>query len=754
MRRFRTRILEFIGGKMFVSVLYFILFLLSLGAIYLLIQKVSNKRSSYYVVLFTLIAVVCLAYFSYSISMDSGMALVSNQFSYIDGTFVQMFFLFCVLDICGIEIKKVFAIPLVLGNLFFLIVAFTTEYSKLLYESYKIGYYKGSAHLEMEFGPLENVFLLWVVINTLIPIGIIIYAVLKKKKISYLYTGGLGILELCIVSLYFIEETLDLGFDILPCGYVIMEYIILAIIGRIALYDGSQIVVYNSEDRKEYGYIIFDKKKNYVGSNKVARFFFDELNELRIDRPVDDGFIKREFVDKLDNAISGDEAAKVYTRRGRELLCTIKPYSQRNIDRIYGYIVEVRDDTDQQQLIKKLNEMNGELEAAVNSANSANRAKSDFLANMSHEIRTPINAVLGMNEIALRECKDEAITAYLSDIRNAGNNLLFLINDILDFSKIEAGKIDIFESPYKIMKLIKDVHDLIEVKAREKGLELIVNVDQNIPSVLNGDENRIRQIMINILNNAIKYTERGKVELSISSEPIDDSSAKLIIVVSDTGIGIKEEDLPVLFDSFQRVDEAKNAGIEGTGLGLAITKRLIGMMKGRVDVSSVYGEGSTFTVSIPQEIVDDSPAGEYKRESSVNNTAIAAVEHVDASNLDVLVVDDTKLNLTVVKGLLKVTNARIDTCMSGMECLKMIRDKHYDVILLDHMMPEMDGIETLHKARELKDSKCEDSMYIALTANAISGVKEMYLSEGFDGYLSKPIDSKQLESILASATKG
>lgn len=733
---------------MYISLLYLVLFFLSLVATFFLLHNISNKRANYYVVLFTLVTVVCLAYFAYSSAIDTGMALTANQFSYIDGTFVQMFFLFCVLDICGIEVKRSYGIPLAICNIFFLLVAFTTHETGLLYKSYEIGFYKNSAHLTMEFGPLHSVFLFWVIFNTVVPIGMIIYSIVRKKKISYKYTLALGGLEAAIVALYFIERAFELGFDILPCGYVLMEYVILGIIQRIALYDGSQIVIYNSEDRREYGYIIFDIKKNYVGSNTVARFYFPEINELAIDRHVTNDFIKDEFVDRLDLSVKEVESSRVYSREGREVVCTIKPYMHGTKSRVYGYIVEIRDDTEQQRLIQELNAVNGELEDAVESAISASKAKSDFLASMSHEIRTPMNAVLGMNKIALSECKDETVIPYLKDIQNAGETLLNIINDILDFSKIEAGKVELIEDEYEVGHLINGVKNIVEIKAKEKELEFIANIDSDIPSVLYGDEKRIHQIIVNILNNAVKYTKEGKVEFNVRFERYNDKETNFIIAVSDTGIGIKEEDIPVLFDSFSRVDEHKNSRIEGTGLGLAITSRLVKMMDGTIDVESEYGVGSIFTVKIPQKIINNVSIEDYDNSRKKSKDVEKTNAHIDASDLDILVVDDNKLNLTVAKGLLKPTKAKVDTCMSGAECLEMIVKKHYDFILLDHMMPVMDGIETLHRAKELSDSKCKDTVFIALTANAISGVKERYIAEGFDDYVSKPIDNKCLEMTI------
>lgn len=734
--------------------MYLALFLLSLVAVYLLLQNISNKRSSYYVVLFVLIAIVCLAYFSYSIANDIGMALVAHQFTFFDATFVMMFFLYCVLDICGFQISKKLVIPHICACLFFLGIAFTTGKHNLLYSDYWFETYEGSSHLAMSFGPLYVPFIIFVVINTFSPIFVVIYSYIIKKKISFRYIIMLGSLEIMIFLLYFIQMVVGLDFDILPCGYVMMEYVILFIIHRIALYDGSQIVIYNSEKRREYGYIIFDNKKAYVGSNDMARYFFPELNELDIDRQVKDGFIKTEFVDKLDNA---EAPSKIYQRNDRMIMCTIKPYVQGKKQRVYGYIVELRDDTEQQEFIQTLNVMNNDLEAAVESANRANNAKSDFLASMSHEIRTPINAVLGMNEIALRECNDENIIAYLKDINNAGHNLLYIINDILDFSKIEAGKIILIDGDYSIVKLIKDVSDMVLLKAAQKSLILTVNVDKELPKTLNGDENRIRQIVVNLLNNAVKYTHKGTIELNFGYnmhydmkevQEKSDDKIDLIISVKDTGIGIREENIPYLFDSFQRVDETRNKNIEGTGLGLAITKSLVEMMGGSISVESEYGKGSIFTVVIPQKVVDKTPTGDYDAIIRSEQKKKEERAHIDASNVDILVVDDNKVNLQVAKGLLKPTKAKVTLVNSGKECLDIIREKHFDIILLDHMMPDLDGIDTLHQAKKLEGNKCEDSAYIALTANAIAGVRDMYINEGFDDYISKPIDSEVLESMI------
>ena len=739
---------------MYICGMYLGLFLLSLLALYLLLKNISNRRAGYYIVLFTLISVVTLAYFSYSISRDSGMALVSNQFTYFDSTFFLMFYLLCILDICGFKMNRLVSIIMTTCNLAVLFLAFSTAYLDIFYADYEIQWYKGAAYLSMEFGPLHDVFIYYVVVNTLIPLFVIIFSFFNKKKISYKYSLALGLIEVAIVIIYFIEHSINLGFDLLPIGYVFTEYVILAIIHRIGLYDVTQISVDTAENRMELGFIIFDTNKCYVGSNAAAKYYFPELNELSIDRAVSDIFVKREFVDWID-VYETNNLPKKYNRENRVVVCSLKPYVTGKSNTLRGYIIEIHDDTEQQQFIDQLNIMNEELAQAVDQANSANRLKSQFLANMSHEIRTPINAILGMNEIAIRECQDESLLSYMDDIRNAGNNLLHIINDILDFSKIEAGKVEIFNDDYRIVKLIKDVQDLIGIKAAEKNLKLIIEADENLPSVLRGDINRIRQVMVNILNNSVKYTHEGSVKLKLSSTNVTDTSINLVFSIEDTGIGIKQEDLGALFDSFSRFDAKNNSSIEGTGLGLAITNRLVEAMNGYIDVKSVYGEGTTFIVSLPQIIVNRKPIGSLNNAIKRTSTGDATknTSHINAENSNILIIDDNKVNLIVAQGLLKPTKAHVDILTSGKACLEAIQNKHYDIILLDHMMPEMDGIETLHKAKELENNLCKDSAYIALTANAISGIKEQYLEEGFDDYISKPIDPDVLEQVLLKYIK-
>jgi len=383
-------------------------------------------------------------------------------------------------------------------------------------------------------------------------------------------------------------------------------------------------------------------------------------------------------------------------------------------------------------------------------AENANRAKSDFLANMSHEIRTPINAIIGMNEMVLRETEKKEVMEYAGNIEVASKTLLSTVNDILDFSKIESGKMEIINSEYNIGKILNDVVTMIDVKAKQKNLTFNTYVDERIPDKLIGDEIRVKQVLINILNNAVKYTPNGFIELEVKGDVSGDNSIlSLELIVRDSGIGIKEENLATMFVGFQRFDLKKNRNIEGTGLGLAITHKIVTMMNGTIEVESVYGEGSVFTIKINQKIVDPAPIGNF----TSKYRKAATTEHkykslFTAPEAEILIVDDNSMNLMVATSLLKKTYVKITTCMSGYEALEIMENKKFDVVLLDHMMPEMDGIETLKCLKQIPEHLNLNVPFIALTANAIAGVKDMYLSEGFTDYLSKPVDAVQLEEML------
>ncbi len=397
----------------------------------------------------------------------------------------------------------------------------------------------------------------------------------------------------------------------------------------------------------------------------------------------------------------------------------------------------------------ELEKKNIELENAMIDARKASRARDVFLANMSHEIRTPINTMLGLNELILRESQDETIRGYALDIKQAGTILLSLVSDILDFSKLQSGKMELAEGTYDISSLLNDLINSVSIPLRKKKLRLSLDIASDIPYKLSGDEVHLRQIIGNLLSNAVKYTQTGTVTLRLAWEKQEKDTLLLKIAVEDTGVGVKEKDIARIFETFNRLDMEASRNEEGTGLGLAVTHQLVGMMGGKLEVKSEYGKGSVFSFAIPQKIINASPLGDFQEQydKSVRNS-ISYREKFIAPLAKILVVDDNAMNLAVAQDLLRKTKLQIDVASSGGECLEMLKRKEYHLICMDHMMPVMDGVQTLHAIRELEDNPSRNIPVIALTANAVVGAKEFYLKAGFEDYLSKPIEPDKLEDIL------
>jgi len=408
---------------------------------------------------------------------------------------------------------------------------------------------------------------------------------------------------------------------------------------------------------------------------------------------------------------------------------------QDRYDDIIGYIIIVTDLSERMKNIQRLEEAKQEAEAA-------NRSKSAFLANMSHEIRTPMNAILGFSELALKKDDQASVREYVQDIKSSCMNLLAVINDILDISKLDSGKAELSCSNYRSAALLQEVYHIIDIQAQKKGLIFKMNTDSGIPNELYGDKTRVRGILINILSNAVKYTEQGSVTFDVRMTAKEGEFVTLEFSVTDTGIGLKKSSMEHLFDSFSRFDAQRNSNIEGTGLGLAIVNGYVKLMGGTIDVDSVYGQGSTFTVTLSQKIVDDAPLS--LTSSAIQDNNALNMDEIIIRDTRVLVTDDNHINLKVIKNTLEYYGLMVDTATSGTEAIQLCEQKKYDIIFMDQMMPVMDGIETMKRLRELGVS----GKIIALTANAILGVREELMEEGFDEYLSKPIQFRELDKIL------
>ena len=392
-------------------------------------------------------------------------------------------------------------------------------------------------------------------------------------------------------------------------------------------------------------------------------------------------------------------------------------------------------------------------EESTRMTNAANRAKSDFLANTSHEIRTPMNAILGMNEMILKESKSPEIHQAALDIRKAGNHLLSIINNILDISKIESGKMELYKTNYHLWQLLRDVEEGNFESFRSKGIKFVLDVDKELPEHLYGDEDRLRQILMNLIDNAVKYTNKGKITMSVNGKQESHARVKLIIAIKDTGIGIRQEDLGKLFKSFERVNLTETQSIQGAGLGLTLVRYLLELMGGTIKAESEYGKGSTFTFELIQQLSQEGFEGTIREyETMLEAKQEAMTDDYDSPftcpDAKILVVDDTPVNLVVAKGMLKDSQAQVQTVESGEECLELLKSHHYDIVFLDHKMPGLDGIETLKQAHDI-DGPSRLAAYIALTANSGTGLREEYISYGFNDYLPKPIKSDAIKKILA-----
>ncbi len=756
--------------------IYFYISAAVLAAIELLVfMTFVRRREPVHALFFFGVLIANLGYLALALSQNVREAILANKITYI-GAILPMLILLTFSDFCKTKPPRWLIGGLLIFSIVVFLLTFTIGYNNMYYEEVYLLKYRDVSYLGKTYGPWHNLYSILLYTDMAASTIVVVRAFLKQKNVAtrtmLILLAGL----LVTASVYFVERAMGIPVDLVPMAYVVVESIYLYAFYITRRYDMSSGILAVYENLQGYSYLSFDNQLAVQDYNDTALEFFPELAFIRIGSQIGPG--RSRFHTEILSWMR--ELSKDFTLPHEKEFQLGKRYCRATVTRLtsqtrhipVGYIVEVFDETARQDHLQQMMETMEKLQEAESLAKEsaeqaiaseqaakeaearavdANAAKSEFLANMSHEIRTPINAIIGMNEMIARESTEPQIQEYSGYVEQASHTLLSLINNILDFSKIEAGRMELVQTKYSLGAMLRNLYQMMNIQAQAKSLKLRFSVDQDIPDQLRGDEGKIRQVLINLISNSIKYTPQGGVLLKVSGLNRKEGKVSLYFQLTDTGIGMHEEEMSKLFQSFQRLDTEKNRNIEGTGLGMAITKRMTDLMGGTIHVESTYGAGSTFMVTIPQEVMGEQEIGNWQKQQS-------EAEHKNrddfrAEGVRALVVDDNRVNLLVFEKLLKNSGMKITTALSGPEALEFLQHEPFDMIFLDHFMPEMDGLETLKKMKELPDHQCPDAPVIALTANAIEGSREMYLRAGFTDYLTKPIEFDKLAEMIEEYRK-
>ncbi|MDE7417868.1 MAG: response regulator, partial [Lachnospiraceae bacterium] len=663
-------------------------------------------------------------------------ALVAAKIQYLGSLTIPISYCYFIFNYCSEKKPNKILGVLKVFDVFLLVLIFTCDLHNLYYSNIEWienanGY---GGYLNLDYGPGYWIFMLG---GTAVPYVMSLYALIHVciEKPEYAADRRckliLALSFLPILALFAHSIKLIHIYDPTPVVLGLVMSGVVILVWSEKVYDFSSLAFGILLNSMSDGVIALDEQRQITNYNPAAEGIFADLSSRVVGKPIETltGFPK--------NMLSGG---------GKKGFCLNDHFYQGHVEPILdkfgknkGYVVLIYDVTETRNYIEEIKQVREQAE-------QANLAKSAFLANMSHEIRTPMNAIVGLSDIIMEESRGRKVYEYACDIKSASRNLLALINDILDLSKVEAGKMELVTTEYHVKSLINEVLNMMDVMASQRGLELRRELDMTIPCRYLGDEGRVKQILINILNNALKFTKQGYVAFSVTGEPGEtEDMERLFFRIEDTGCGIREEDLKEIFDNFKQVDSKRNRTVEGTGLGLPITKHLVELMQGTIQVESVYGEGTTFIVEIPQKIVDSRPLSEIS-EAEVKKEE--KLEPFIAESCKVLVVDDNAVNRKIARIFLQSYGLEINEAESGAAAIELVRQTCYDIIFMDHMMPEMDGIEAVQIIR----SECGENgrlpVIIALTANAMEGVRQTFFDNGFQDFITKPLDRKPLHEAL------
>ena len=660
-------------------------------------------------------------------------AMLAIKVEYLGGAAVAIFFMMFIFNYCGKKEHKIFERVLLLCALAVIVMVWTGDYHNLYYSNVEFVNIGAYPHVKITYGPGFYFYMLTCTVTPWTASVWTLIQTIRKEKSSKRAGKLWGIIggatfSFSVLILY-IFKVFPEGYDPTPIAMALMFSVLVLLVWNRKDFDLSRLATETVLNSLGNSMITLNENLEILMYNDFAKMLYPDLKVYKRIENVE-GFPM--------NIMEGKEVR--FEKDGKFYKGELRTVAD-NEQRARGYTVLIIDITDTHKYISELHMMREQAEAA-------NHAKSNFLANMSHEIRTPMNAIVGMSELLIEESHGRRIQEYAYDIKTAALNLLAIINDILDLSKVEAGKMDLVEEEYYVIEEMQDTINLVKIAAEQKGLQFKIKLSDSIPCKLYGDAGRIRQILINILNNAIKFTREGYVSLDVSGQYIATDVMDLKLVVEDTGIGIKEEDLSAIFESFRQLDMNRNRQSEGTGLGLAITKQLVTLMNGDIKVESKYGEGTRFEIHIKQRVADKTTIRDSQNQEVKKELKEEGQKELVAEEYRVLIVDDNAMNRKVANAMLRKYQFKLAEADSGKAAIERVKLVKYDLILMDHMMPEMDGVEATKIIREECGENGQNAIIIALTANALQGAREMYLANGFDDFLSKPFDREQLSELL------
>ena len=719
----------------------FFIFIQYIGIIILVVEAFyvsMHKTSRYQQFLTLLIIALCINFVGYLLELQAttqGEALTAVKFLYLGKPYIAYAQFLFVMQVCKVKLS-----PKLVGALFcmhtaIVFLVLTCESHTLFYSSIEFTDSGFFPHIVLGHGIIYNLYSMILVVYVIIMTAICISRrnnarrADEKRQFGYLILINI----IPIVGFVIYLSGITRGYDITLLAYFIDTLLLSVLIFREKIFQTLALAKDLAIDSLAEGLVVVDNQEEVIYFNQKAKQIYERVSIGKCDAILED----------MDKCIL-EKRNIVCDRR----IYTASSHLIEQENAYYGKMYVLTDITDSYHYTQNIKEQTKIMKGLKEQAEAANQAKSDFVSNMSHEIRTPMNAIIGLTDVLLRKEWSAEDKGYLLNIKSSGKALLDLVNDLLDFSKIEAGKFEIVKDTYDVAQLLRNIQVIGETRIGEKKIELIMDVDRQIPSMLYGDELRIRQVLINLINNAIKYTEEGSVTVTIRQQSKKEGQVRLFISVKDTGAGIRQQDLNTLFDAFTQVDLKKNKGKEGTGLGLAISRQLVELMGGELSVTSEYGKGSEFYFTLSQGIKSPDYVEDFTEVREQPEEKEDDVFTFTVPNARILLVDDNEINREVAKALMEPFEMQIDVAHNGKEALEMVQKEQYDLVLMDHFMPVMDGVEATRQIRVLEKEGDRKIPIIALTADAVQGVKEEFFSAGMNDFASKPIAMDDISRVL------